>query len=84
MKQKLKRRCIGCGRDDSKDSFIRSVRMSDGSVIVPADAKAQGRGAYVCRDLDCIRRARKRNALARTLRCAVDLSVYDHLEELCR
>lgn len=83
-KIQLKRRCVGCGAEAPKGAFLRVVRSPDGSIVAPADSKTQGRGAYICRDAECIAAARKKNALARSLHHEVEQSIYDLLEAMCR
>ncbi|MDR1915393.1 MAG: YlxR family protein [Synergistaceae bacterium] len=77
------RRCVGCGRELSKDCMLRVVRSPSGEVSVNAAGKAPGRGAYICADSACVRMAMKKNALARALKHPVDKELYARLEEMC-
>lgn len=54
------RTCISCSRKGPKGSFLRVVRLPDGSVVVSVDPKVYGRSAYVCPSVDCIERSLKR------------------------
>lgn len=77
------RRCAGCGAERPKTEMIRVVRSPEGLVSIEATGKAPGRGAYLCRNADCLSRAKKRDALARTLKHPVPPEVYTKLEEFC-
>ncbi len=63
MKNQPERRCIGCRTSFSKASLIRIVKKSDGEVIIDKNGKADGRGAYICKDMSCIEKAFKKNQL---------------------
>lgn len=54
------RTCISCSKKGPKGSFLRVVRLKDGSVVVSTDPKIYGRSAYVCPSVDCIERSVKR------------------------
>jgi predicted RNA-binding protein YlxR (DUF448 family) len=77
------RKCVGCGEERPKAELLRVVRASDGAVSIDASGKAQGRGAYVCADFECVRRAMKKNAFARALRHPIGGEIYARIEELC-
>ena len=75
------RRCVGCGREESIKGLMRIVRSPDGLVSLDATGRAPGRGAYLCADVDCVRKAMKKNALSRAFKQPVDPSVYALAEE---
>ena len=54
------RTCVGCRRVRPKNELVRVVRAPDGSVVVDRRSVAPGRGAYVCPDPACMKRARGR------------------------
>ncbi len=72
------RTCAGCRRRRPKGELLRIALGGEGTVILDVPARAPGRGAYVCRDtaLECLRAARRRHGLSRTLR--VGENVIDH------
>lgn len=78
-----KRRCVGCGTERPKGAFIRVTRSSGGVITPFAAEKEPGRGAYICADAACVASAKKRDALARSLKCKIDSSVYDQLADYC-
>jgi predicted RNA-binding protein YlxR (DUF448 family) len=55
------------------------VRTPGGEVIFDPTGKAAGRGAWLCKNADCIEKARKNNSLARALKTPTPPSVYEHL-----
>ena len=83
-KKKRPRSCVGCGEESPKRELLRVVRTPEGGVKYDPTGKANGRGAYVCRDHECVQAARKKKALARALKAEVPDSVYDELANLCK
>ena len=75
------RKCVGCGCEQPKGELLRIVRSPEGRVSINLAGKAAGRGAYICANPDCIEAARKRNALARSLKHPVDSDIYRELKE---
>ena len=73
------RRCIGCGERFPKAQLIRVVRSPEGEVHLDFSGKAPGRGAYVCTDPACLRRAQKAGSLSRAFDAPVPPEVYDAL-----
>ena len=81
QREKPRRRCVGCGEMKEKRDLIRVVRTPEGTFALDPTGKANGRGAYVCANADCITAAIKRNGLSRSFRCAVDASLLQPLLE---
>ncbi len=61
------RRCIGCMESKPKRELIRIVSSPEGEIRPDPSGKANGRGAYLCPDPECVAKARKKNAFARNL-----------------
>ena len=82
------RQCVGCREMKPKKELIRVVKSPEGEVSLDFKGKKPGRGAYVCPDAECLRRARKSRALERAFDaeyCADTLEgVYDALEAQMR
>ena len=74
------RMCVGCREMKPKMELLRVVKPQDGEAHIDRVGKAPGRGAYVCDDVECLRRARKNRALERALDCRIDAAVFDELE----
>ena len=75
------RKCVGCNEMKPKKELARVLRTTDGAIILDATGKANGRGAYVCKDDKCLARAIKTKALERSLKVPVDPSIFDQLRE---
>lgn len=81
MKKIPMRQCVGCREMKPKKELVRVVRSPQGEISMDLRGKAPGRGAYVCRSLECLRRARKSRALERGFNTAIPQEVYDRLEQ---
>ena len=75
------RQCMGCREQKAKNELLRVVRAPDGTVSLDFRGKASGRGAYICRSADCLRRAVKSRALDRSLETAIPEEVYLRLQQ---
>jgi predicted RNA-binding protein YlxR (DUF448 family) len=73
------RQCMGCRERKPKRELIRVVRGTDGVVSLDFSGKMNGRGAYLCPNPECLRKAQKANALERSLEVAVPEEVYARL-----
>lgn len=73
------RQCIGCRESRPKSELIRIVR-SDQTVFIDRSGKANGRGAYLCDCLECLRKARKNHGLERAFKINIKDEIYDDLE----
>ena len=74
------RQCVGCREMKPKKELIRVVRSPEGGISLDFKGKAPGRGAYVCPDPTCLKRAIKSKALERAFEQAITPEVYDALE----
>ena len=74
------RQCVGCREMKEKKALLRIVRTPEGEILLDATGKKSGRGAYVCHDPACLKRARKSRALERAFETAIPPEVYDALE----
>ena len=75
------RMCSGCGQHFPKKELVRVVRSPQGEISVDLTGKKSGRGAYICRNVECLRKARKAKRLERALECQIPDEVYGRLEE---
>lgn len=74
------RQCVGCREMKPKRELIRVVKSPENEISLDFRGKKPGRGAYVCPNPDCLKRARKANALGRAFELAIPPEVYDALE----
>jgi predicted RNA-binding protein YlxR (DUF448 family) len=78
LNRKFRRMCVGCGEYKPKTQLLRVAKSKDGTITV--GLKASGKGAYVCKNVECLEKARKQKKLQRALSCAVKDEVYSGLE----
>ncbi|MBE6939789.1 MAG: YlxR family protein [Ruminococcaceae bacterium] len=74
------RQCVGCRTMKEKKALIRVVKTPEGEIVLDTTGKKSGRGAYVCPDPECLKRARKSRALERVLEVAIPEDIYDGLQ----
>ncbi len=80
MQKKIpQRQCMGCRERKDKRSFLRVVRTPEGEVKLDFGGKVNGRGAYLCPDPACLKKAQKSRALERSLEVEIPQEVYDRL-----
>ena len=80
VKKIPQRQCVGCRTMKDKKALVRIVKTPEGEICVDATGKKSGRGAYVCRDAQCLKKARKSRALDRMLEVSIPDEVYEALE----
>ena len=73
------RQCMGCRERKAKRELLRVVRGTDGVVSLDFGGKLNGRGAYVCPDPECLKKAQKTRSLERCLEAEIPLEVYDRM-----
>ena len=75
------RKCSGCGEHFPKGSLIRVLRTPEGGIVLDLTGRVNGRGAYLCKNAECLRKARKARRLETALGCRIPEDVYNRLEE---
>ena len=82
MQKKIpQRQCMGCRERKAKREMIRVVRCTDGTVNLDFGGKMNGRGAYVCPNTDCLKKALRSKALDRSLEVTIPEDVITRLEK---
>ena len=71
------RQCVGCGEMKGKKEMLRVLKTPEGD----ATGKKNGRGAYICRQKECLQKARKNKGLERSFKMSISPEVYDTLEK---
>ena len=74
------RQCLGCNEHKPKAELLRVVKSPDGEISLDFTGKKSGRGAYICRSLKCLKKARKSRRIDKSLDCTVPDDVYDRME----
>jgi predicted RNA-binding protein YlxR (DUF448 family) len=75
------RMCSGCGESKPKAELVRVVRSPQGEIGIDLTGKKPGRGAYLCRCAECLKKACKSKRIDRSLETSIPAAVYDALEE---
>ena len=79
MKNIPNRTCIGCNEIKPKKELIRIVKNKEGNIFVDKTGKANGRGAYLCDNIECLEKAIKTKRLERTFETTIDSKIYEDL-----
>ena len=82
VKKIPKRMCTGCMEMKPKKELIRVVRTPEGEVIIDTVGKANGRGAYLKKDIEVIKKAKSNKLLNRVLEVEIPDKIYEELEEI--
>jgi hypothetical protein len=75
------RQCVGCREMKNKKDLIRVLKTESDGIIIDVTGKKNGRGAYICPNAECLRRAIASKGLERSFKMPIDRSVYDSLEK---
>ena len=79
MKKIPLRQCIGCGEMKSKKEMLRVIKTPEDTIMLDATGRKNGRGAYICKNPDCLKKAIKNKGLERSLKVSIPQEVYEHL-----
>lgn len=79
LKVMPERTCIGCNEKKEKKDLIRIVKDQKGNIRVDISGKANGRGAYICKNIECLEKAIKTKKLERSLKTKIDSQIYESL-----
>ena len=80
MKEMPKRTCIGCNEIKLKKELIRIVKNKEGQIFIDRTGKANGRGAYICDNIECLEKDIKTKRLERTFETNIDAKIYEELK----
>lgn len=76
------RKCIACGERKSKNELIRIVKNNEKGVSIDKNNKINGRGAYICSNMECVNNVEETNKLSRALKAEIPKGIYDELKEM--
>ena len=80
MPKKIPQRmCLGCREHKDEKELVRVVRSPEGEVSVDLTGRKNGRGAYICKSADCLKKARKQTAISKALNCEISDEVFEQL-----
>ena len=75
------RQCVGCAAKGDKRDMIRVVRTPEGDITLDFKGKMNGRGAYLCKNPECLTKAFKNKGLERAFKMSVSEEVINRLKE---
>ncbi len=75
------RKCVGCGETKNKNELVRVLKTQDDEFVVDVTGKKNGRGAYICKNKECLNKAIKNKGLERSFKTPVMESVYDVIKK---
>lgn len=75
------RQCIGCGEMKNKKEMFRILKTPEGEFVLDATGRKNGRGAYLCPSMDCLKKAIRTKGLERSFKMAIPTEVYEALEK---
>jgi len=80
-RKKPTRKCVACREMKEKSELIRIVRQADNTLSVDTTGKANGRGAYICNNPNCIAKAQKIKGIERSLKTSMPPEIYNILKQ---
>ncbi len=75
------RMCVGCGEMKPKQTLIRVVKTPEDEIRIDLRGKMNGRGAYICKSDECLKKAHKSKRLERTFKTQISHEIYSQLEK---
>ena len=75
------RQCTGCGERKEKKELVRIIKTPEDQIMIDLTGKKNGRGAYICNSTECLRQARRRKSLERSLKTVIPDEIYEELEK---
>ena len=73
------RMCLGCGEMRPKRELIRVVKSKEGDISLDLTGKKSGRGAYICKSVECFEKARKARKFERSFSCMISEDIYNSM-----
>ena len=73
------RQCVGCGEMKSKKELLRVIKTAEDEILLDTTGKKNGRGAYICPNEECLKKAIKTKGLERSLKTAIPQEVTENL-----
>ena len=75
------RMCLGCNEMKPKKELIRVVKSPEGEISLDFTGKKSGRGAYICRNIECFNKARKARRFEKAFSCRIDDDIYGGMND---
>lgn len=75
------RQCTGCREMKNKKEMLRVLKTAEGEILLDSTGRKNGRGAYICRSMECLEKAVKNHGLERSLKTQIPEAVYEELKK---
>ena len=75
------RKCVGCGEMKEKKELIRVIKTPGDEILLDTTGRANGRGAYICSNAECLKKAVKNRGLERSLKSHIPTDVLERMEK---
>lgn len=75
------RQCVGCGEMKGKKEMLRVLKTTEGPIVLDTTGKKNGRGAYLCKSVECLKKAKKNKGLERSFKMSIPDEVFEDLEK---
>lgn len=82
LKKVPERTCIGCGESKPKKELLRIVKDKENVISIDLTGKKNGRGAYICNNVECLEKAIKSNRLSKSFEQSIDKEIYEKLRDV--
>ena len=82
LKKIPERTCIGCNEAKPKKELLRIVKDKENKISIDLSGKMNGRGAYICNNIECLEKAIKSNRLSRVFEQNIDKEIYEELRDV--
>lgn len=79
LKKIPQRSCMGCNQKKNKRELLRIVKNKEGVVAIDKTGKLEGRGAYICDNIECLEKVIKTKRLEKVLDTKIDNEIYNNL-----
>ena len=82
MKKKPQRTCMGCNSKKDKNELIRIVKNNKNEITVDKTGKQEGRGAYICNNMECLEKAIKSRRIEKAIEAKISDEVFEQIKSL--
>lgn len=73
------RKCVACGQNKPKGEMLRIVKNKEEGIVIDTTGKKNGRGAYICKDLECLEKAKKNKKISHALNAELSEEIYKEI-----
>ncbi|WP_300410561.1 YlxR family protein [Lagierella sp.] len=73
------RKCVACGNNKPKGDLLRIVKNKEEGIIIDPSGKKNGRGAYICKDINCLEKAIKNKKICHALNTEISEETYKEI-----